>query len=496
MVSTKQSIRRESLHLRDSLHGGASYNGSTTVSKTVSVGSIPPAPATKNSAERLDFLYDNIPYMADPTFEEPEPSEAIAKRRKEMIDRVNERSLPEFLTKDGMYEISDADFTKYFCESTPPVVLQFSKEGSGGDFKERLNGELVTRATTFPSWKGDGFGFILMKLQDIRGKKIQRLVRQNGAYLLASKENGLRLDDAGRSTDVIRFVQLDRLTPKFEHELPLSITTILKDFFARYTSKQCSDGLVDAEIVRNEFFIHDRTANISETEREGIQQNADEMEKDILAFREASGGDDVAGIFDVQRIGNRGSWLHVQIDGGAKHDESFGRLFINVPPEKMHAVFKALTYALLPVCMEQGIPLDLKTIIRCSTIEVERIEKIVIYFNDIGISHICEALEKVAIDHPELLQTNTHMPFTIPLKIHEQTFPSVTFAQQPNNGASWAESRATLLVETAKIIRKGEKTADAFAKACQQAGISEIQPAFEIDGEKHFPNIVKYLAGF
>ncbi len=29
---------------------GASYNGSTTVSKTVSVGSIPPAPATEISA--------------------------------------------------------------------------------------------------------------------------------------------------------------------------------------------------------------------------------------------------------------------------------------------------------------------------------------------------------------------------------------------------------------------------------------------------------------
>ncbi len=35
---------------------GASYNGSTTVSKTVSVGSIPPAPAIEKSWFSQDFV--------------------------------------------------------------------------------------------------------------------------------------------------------------------------------------------------------------------------------------------------------------------------------------------------------------------------------------------------------------------------------------------------------------------------------------------------------
>ena len=35
---------------------GASYNGSTTVSKTVSVGSIPPAPATRNTHQPMSVL--------------------------------------------------------------------------------------------------------------------------------------------------------------------------------------------------------------------------------------------------------------------------------------------------------------------------------------------------------------------------------------------------------------------------------------------------------
>lgn len=39
---------------------GASYNGSTTVSKTVSVGSIPPAPATEKPQHRLWFFCGSV----------------------------------------------------------------------------------------------------------------------------------------------------------------------------------------------------------------------------------------------------------------------------------------------------------------------------------------------------------------------------------------------------------------------------------------------------
>lgn len=308
-------------------------------------------------------------------------------------------------------------------------------------------------------------------------------------------ERDLDHDNADRPSDSVRLTQLERNFQAPERLLPESTMRTLEDFLKRYPKKQPNGRLIDTETVRNEFFVRDTARKVFENDRQRIQDNADEAEIALNTYREDLGGEEATeGLFEVERLGERRSWLHVRINGGARHDSSFGRLFINIPPEKVHAFFVDLARNLLPESLSRNISFDLKTIIRCTPIEVERIEKIVIYFNDQDISVMSEALDHLANSYPELLQPSTRMPFTIPLKINGRSFPSVTFAQQPKGEGSWAEGRAKVLVKTRELVDQGKSASDAFTEACKETGINESHPAFEAGGEQHFANTTKYLA--
>lgn len=402
-------------------------------------------------------------------------------------------SLPELLKNDGIYEISDADIARYFYKTVPPVVLTYSKEGRGGEFIMRLNGEKVTSTTNLPPWEDMEFSRWLNRLRETRGKIATRIIRHKGVYILGEKERDVEPDSAGRVNDSLRLTQLEKSSPASEHPLSRSTNRTLGDFLARYPNWQT----INAEAVRNEFFVRDANRKVSEDDRQRIQHNADEAEIVLNTYREDLGGEEATeGLFEIRRIGERKSWLHVRINGGAKQDASFGRLFINIPPEKMHVFFVDLVRNLLPESLAHNVSFDLKTIVRCATVEVERIEKIAIYFNDQDISVISEALNRLSNDYSELLQSNARMPFTIPLKINGQLFPAVTFAQQPKGGGSWAESRAKALLKTRELVGQGKNVSNAFAQSCRDSGINESHPAFEVDGEVYFANTTKYLAEF
>lgn len=420
----------------------------------------------------------------------------LAERRRQLAveaaAKKEEESLPEFLKKDGVYEISDTDLAQHFYQTVPPVIITYSKEGRGGDFIKRLNGEKVTRATTLPPWSDMDLAHPLVLLREAPGKTARRVIRHKSAYILGEKERDSEPDGAGRPSDSVRLTQLEINIPAPERLLLQSTITTLRDFMARYPNER----LTDAETVRNEFFVRDTARKVTEDDRQRIQDNADEAEIALNTYREDLGGKEATeGLFELERIGDRKSWLHACINGGAKQDASFGRLFINIPPERMHAFFVDLVRNLLPEALTHNVSLDLKTIVRCTTVEVERIEKIVIYFNDQNVSVISGALNQLSNDYPELLQPSTQMPFTIPFKIHEQPFSAVTFAQQPKVGGSWAESRAKALVKTRELIGQGKSASDAFAAVCKETGINELHPAFEVGGEQHFVNTTKYLAG-
>ncbi|MEK7632854.1 MAG: T3SS effector HopA1 family protein [Patescibacteria group bacterium] len=408
---------------------------------------------------------------------------------------------PTFLETDGIYEIPDEEIEKYFTPAKKPEVYKFQKTFSR-DFLEYLNDEFRTfdsRKLQIPAYGAATMNRFLMIVGNLRGDYHKRLVRNEGAYWLFERWQGMRLkefclellDTAGRPSSRVTATRLERREQQFD--LSTVNHPVLKEFFAHYPPSITNTTSMDAEQIRNDFFIVDRTREVTEDDCEKVQQLALKTEEALREYRVALGEDVTDGLFDIHKSGERKSWLHVQLNGGAVHDEQFGKIFINISPERFHALFEKLSKDLLEASLAHDFPLDLKTLVRCTKKELERIEKIVVYFNDPHISHIIKVLEELVEEFPELLENNASLPFALPLKINGKPTTAMTFAQQPVGDGSWAESRSSILAQIFSLVEHGEDPVRALDIACERSNVSKDHPAFEAGGESHFPETQKYL---
>ncbi len=265
----------------------------------------------------------------------------------------------------------------------------------------------------------------------------------------------------------------------------------------RWLESQETDSLTRSDLhekIYQEYFTQSSTFEKFEGDIEKIQGKSDAVEKQLreveLELKEAE-----RPFLQIEKSGKRHTWLYAYINGGIDREQPQGRLYLNLSATEMHTIYKDLVLLLTEKAIENNeMRVEIKTVRRCTAVELSRREKVVIYFNDTDAEQLVLALRELANTHIDLLMQRSKMPFTLKLApVDGESLGAVSFAQTPEVD-SFGQNRANLILRTAKKIKINRKMPFiAYKDECRMMRIDPLYPAFSTNGRKSMPNITKRL---
>lgn len=178
-------------------------------------------------------------------------------------------------------------------------------------------------------------------------------------------------------------------------------------------------------------------------------------------------------------------WMYLKGNGGFDHGKPIGRAYLNVKPESSPQVFAQLFEKL----RTSGINFEMKLPLSGSVQDFNRVDQIVIYFNDKGEKELLQALKESHTEHSGSFEKPTPR-FTSSIQDdngHEMS--GIAFGEQPiNSHESFGDVRAKILASLYNQARAEGmsmrdprfKLAERFQKACFEKQVNAENPAFNI----------------
>lgn len=187
-------------------------------------------------------------------------------------------------------------------------------------------------------------------------------------------------------------------------------------------------------------------------------------------------------------------WVYFRVNGGAESHAKMGRLYLNIQPARLPEFYEHC----LPLFYQRNLRVDAKISRTAKLGDVNRYDKMVIYFNEGDEASLIQAVQ-------ELYQQNERLfiggipRFSAPLPNQEgAVMKGVGFGEEPSQtGISFGQIRARILSEVYLRARKNGFSLDdsrarqVFWQVCQEQGVDPEKAAFSFssEGKKYFPMI-------
>lgn len=175
-------------------------------------------------------------------------------------------------------------------------------------------------------------------------------------------------------------------------------------------------------------------------------------------------------------------WMYLRGNGGFDHHKPVTRAYLNIKPEEAPRMYVQLFEKL----RETGMHYEMKLPSAGSANDFNRVDKIVIYFNDVNKEQVANTLKESYAQHADVFEPATPR-FTETLQDNNgNELQGISFGEQPNNAlVSFGEKRSSILARIYNEARSEGvsmrdprfKLAERFQRACQDAGVDPENPA-------------------
>jgi len=200
-----------------------------------------------------------------------------------------------------------------------------------------------------------------------------------------------------------------------------------------------------------------------------------------------------------------GSWIFSKPMEEEVPSEQLGRIYFNLDADQvtdMDAVWHRmdLLSALQQSLKDEGVEIKFK--IAESPEKMHRRDPAVLYFKAADQMAVLRAVQAFSHQHRDIFSPGIPLFAAQVLDAQGNDLPGISFGQNPNNGASFGELRATVMIEILNQIdqmlehgmtfRSEDEVMQLILHLMEAGGVSTRYLALNSDGERLFDEIIRY----
>ena len=361
----------------------------------------------------------------------------------------------------------DAIYTSFVSEPTPPTAknAQRALEGLATIAHDAARKQFDPSTTQYLAHLLEAASY-----QSLQPAEAQQALAAAHSYYSGCREAGVRVDISslhealgrlkvlsGEALTAAR-AQLSAADGTQEHNKersgefrPDKSTTASARAFLRYAREhaQSIDAAVArgedlTDIIYNEFYSDDPFAEThsrdgephTEARKASYDAQARDLEARMQTWMTALEG--AGRPLDVMQMKERG-WLYFKTMAGYDSKRPVGRIYLNITPESAPAVFQHA----IEKFHASGLRLEAKIPLTMTAEDIDRPDKMVIYFSDVDSEKVCNEVQKIYDAFSSHFLSETPK-FTAELA----GMPGVAFGENPRfGGVSFGEVRAGILAK-------------------------------------------------
>ncbi len=226
---------------------------------------------------------------------------------------------------------------------------------------------------------------------------------------------------------------------------------------------------------------------VYETMRRTYLQEAKRVLDRFLTLSQKYQHDIVTAISPGQKSIESG-WVYFKLNGGANPSAKRGRLYLNIMPEQLVRFYENA----LPTLQRSNLRVDVKIAQTANPEDVNRYDKMVIYFNEEDEDVLALAMEQLYIQNSPIFVDDIPKCTTPLIDSGGRSMMGVSFGEEPGpdqGGKSFGEIRSKILADVYSATRKGNypisdpRAQRDFQMACQKLGVDSNNPAFNAGQE-------------
>lgn len=189
-------------------------------------------------------------------------------------------------------------------------------------------------------------------------------------------------------------------------------------------------------------------------------------------------------------ISSNGYWCYAVINGGFRAPDSLGRFYLNIKPSFVSQIFKEA----IDEFRAAGLHIQTKIPMRGEASDLNRLDKMVLYFDESEGKEALGLMETIYKKYPEAFEDTGTPRFTRELKGADgKAMSGIAFGEEPkNHNESFGTLRCRILGDIYREAKRAKlKMSDpkfnferAFRFACEKYQIDPSDPAFNIDSAK------------
>lgn len=224
-----------------------------------------------------------------------------------------------------------------------------------------------------------------------------------------------------------------------------------------------------------------------EAMRKTYQREAKRVVDRFLALSQKYQHDTVPAISPGQKSIENG-WVYFKLNGGANPSAKRGRLYLNIKPEQLVKFYENA----LPTLQRSNLRVDAKIAQTANPEDVNRYDKMVIYFNEEDETAMASAMEQLYAQNSQIFVEGSPKCTTSLTDSRGKSMTGVNFGEEPGQdqgGKSFGDIRSKILAEVYSATKKGnysisdQRAQRDFQMACQKFGVDSNNPAFNAGQE-------------
>ena len=270
-----------------------------------------------------------------------------------------------------------------------------------------------------------------------------------------------------------------------------------EDFVAKHPdiiARELKQGKNLAGIFYDNFYTEDVDNRLYkqgdpayEAMRKTYQQEAKRVVDRFLALSQKYQHDAVPAISPGQKSIENG-WVYFKLNGGANPGAKRGRLYLNIRLEQLVKFYENA----LPTLQKSNLRVDAKIAQTANLEDVNRYDKMVIYFNEEDEAAMASAMEQLYTQNSQIFVDGSPQCTTSLTDSRGKTMTGVNFGEEPRSdqgGKSFGAIRSEILAEVYSAAKKGnyqvsdQRAQRDFQMACQKFGVDANNPAFNTGQE-------------
>ncbi|MEK7131637.1 MAG: T3SS effector HopA1 family protein [Patescibacteria group bacterium] len=226
---------------------------------------------------------------------------------------------------------------------------------------------------------------------------------------------------------------------------------------------------------------------VYETMRKTYQQEAKRVVDRFLVLSQKYQHDAVPAISPGQKSIENG-WVYFKLNGGANPSAKRGRLYLNIRPEQLVKFYENA----LPTLQKSNLRVDAKIAQTANPEDVNRYDKMVIYFNEEDEAIMASAMEQLYTQNSQIFVDGSPKCTTSLADSKGKSMTGVNFGEEPGpdqGGKSFGDIRSKILAEVYSAAKRGnyqvsdQRAQRDFQMACQKFGVDSDNPAFNAGRE-------------